>query len=105
MSFEQFAEAIRATHLRYALHEWHVEQNEKAVLAEIDGGGKIPAPVLFDNAHQLARVFFPAHAAAVSASRSISTSKFGEGECPSFSARVIPARLPIRTRECSFPSI
>ncbi len=60
MSFEQFAEAIRAAHLRYALHEWHVEQNEKTVLAEIHGGGKIPAPVLFDNAEQFARVFFPA---------------------------------------------
>ena len=60
MSFEQFAETIRAAHLRYALHEWHVEQNEKTVLAEIHGGGKIPAPVFLHDAEQFPRVFFPA---------------------------------------------
>jgi hypothetical protein len=134
MSLEQFAEPIRAAHLRYAVHEWLVKQNEKSVLAEIHGGGKIPASVLFDYGEQFPPAFFPAHAAAASSVRSISTSKFGLGEWPSFSAgvipvqrkktlsptakylffawaraciraSVIPARLPIRTSECSLPSI
>src|SRR5438034_6893270 len=95
MSFEQFREPTTTARSSDTVKEWLIEQNKKTVLAEINGGGKIPAPVRPDDFHQLARGF-PNHAAAVfsaaSSSRSISNSKFGLGECPSSSGGVIPVQ-------------